>query len=834
MATTTNNQLLTNWTINKKTKSIYEGIKCIERPNISKLYGYMKTANATEPNEKKYGYENDITLLKKYISNKTKEIQNSSIIFTSHSLPKGQKFNRTIPTNYLSLAIMRRKLRHTLCDGIYIDIDMRNAQPTILTSIAKHNNYDKLVMLNDYVENRDLYLQRVKTTHKVDKTTAKELFITMITGGTYEGWIEKYTPTTKPIMLENENICKIQDELDNVRELVYTNNPKISAEVVKEHPAYTLPEIKKSVFSKWYMTIERNIQESAISYLVEHKDFELKDIIPSQDGFMILEDVVYPTILIDINNHTLNTFNIPVEFVMKPFDEVITDCPDGVKPDYTDYDELLNVKGLGDKTTELYKEYIKRVNGSLYVYRNNRWYDESDPTRRFNMIKYISEDLYEKVRNDIEKNVDDEKTKKHFLSVLRHHTSRINMIKEIITHIESNIPEEPTNIFNKHNHLIGFNNGVYNLITQELEEYKYDHYITLTTGWDYTEPNYETEENIKMKNTLIEIMETIQPDIPQQTLLLQLLATGLDGHPYQNAVVFQGQGGNGKGLLGSLMSKLLGQYFYKPSASILKEIAKANTASPDIMKLHNKRYVDIEEVGGMINAPLLRNITGGQTLEGRVLYQKITETFKLSSLLVLEINNAFELDTKPQQADYRRYIVIKFGTNFTDDETKINKVINDIQYRQANHYYETDDFHTEIRPHFFHMLSNVYKQYYDETQKSLKFSIPEITRENTNEYLGNLDTSKKLFDYSFRKTTDYEKTIPLKQIWDTIKTSEVYGDLTKSQKKIYGRDEIYKYIRELFNMPPRATKKAEIVMGVERIDDDEVEDTNKEEDNQDM
>jgi len=825
--TTIATNLLTNWTIAKKTKTIYEGVECLEKPNMLKLFGYMTLDTATEPITNSfttYGtYENDTIQLKKYISSKTK-----NCIKTSHFLPKGQKFNRTLPKGYLSMAVMRRKLRHTLCEGIYVDIDMRNAQPTIITSIAKNNNYTEIVFLEDYVKNRDAYLQDVMNTHEVGKATAKELFISLITGGTYDYWLSKYSPTTTHKIIEQ--VCRIEEEVKNIRELVFVSNPAIEKEVKKEYPDYTPIQIKKSVFSKWYFTIERNIQETAISYLVEHKDFELKYIIPSQDGFMILKEYDYHTLIAEINTHTINTFNIPVEFLVKPFDEVITDCPDGVKPDYTDYETMIDAKGLGDQATKLYGAYIKRVNGLFYVYRNNRWYDESDPTRRFNMIKYISEDVYEYIKKEIENNVDDAKLRGSYLNRLRHNTSRINMIKEIITHIESNLPEEPVNIFNKHNHLIGFNNGVYNLITEEFRDYKYDDYITLSTGWDYTEPNYENEEDILMKNTLIDIMETIQPDLHQRTLLLQILATGLDGHPYQNAIIYQGQGGNGKGLLGSLMGKILGQYFYKPSASILKEMAKANSASPDIMKLKDKRYIDIEEVGGMINATLLRNITGGQTLEGRYLYQKTTETFKLSSLLVLEINNAFELDGKPAQADYRRYVVIKFNTNFTDDETKIDNVINGIQYRKANHYYETDDFHTAIRPHFFHMLSKVYTQYYCDTQKSLKFSIPEISRDNTNEYMGNLDTSKKVFDYSFRKTTDYTKTIPLKSIWDTIKTSDIYVELTKQQKKTYGRDEIYKYVRELFNMPPHTTKKAEMVMGIERIDDDECEGVEDEKD----
>jgi hypothetical protein len=815
--TTTINQLLTNWTITKKTKSIYDGVKCRERPNFSKLYGYMKTNNATEPNLTSFGYEDDKTQLKKYIQNTN---PTDKYINTSHSLPKGQKFNRTIPTSYLSMSVMRRTLRHTLCNGIYIDIDMKNAQPTIITVIAKNNNYNKLVRLNDYVENRELYLQRVMTTHKVDRTTAKALFITMITGGTYEGWIVKHTPNTKDKMLENENIYKIQDELDNVRELVFSNNPKIVAEVKKEQPTYTLPEIKKSVFSKWYMTIERNIQESAISYLVEYKDFELSNIIPSQDGFMILEDTAYPTILEDIYNHINTIFNIPVEFVVKPFDEVIIDCPTGIPPTSKNWDNILCEKGLGDETTKLYGEYFKRVNGLFYVYKHGKWYDETDKSSRFMTTKYISEDLYNAVYKDIEEDLMDDTYKRSISKDLRKLTSNPTSIKNITHHLESNLPNEPVDFFDKKTHLLGFNNGVYNILTQEFRQHQYDDYITLTTGWDYFEPSYETEEETNLRETLISILDTIQSIPEQRDLLIQVLATGLDGYAYQNAIIFQGQGGNGKGLLAGLMSCMLGDYFYKPSASILKDMARANSASPEIMKLKNKRYIDIEEVGGVINATLLRNITGGGTLEGRNLYQKTTETFKLSSLLVLEINDAFELDGKPAQADYRRYKVLKFNTNFTDDETKIDKIINGIQYRKANPYYTTEDFKISIRPYLFDLLTSIYVKFYDPILLSIKFITPPLTRDDTNEYMGNLDISKGLFDASFRLTPDFTKTLSLKYIYDTIKASSIYTELSINKKALYGQNTIYKYVRELVNAPKHTSKKAEMIMGIEILDPD--------------
>jgi phage/plasmid-associated DNA primase len=187
----------------------------------------------------------------------------------------------------------------------------------------------------------------------------------------------------------------------------------------------------------------------------------------------------------------------------------------------------------------------------------------------------------------------------------------------------------------------------------------------------------------------------------------------------------------------------------------------------------------------------------------------------------LEINNAFQLDGKPQQADYRRYILIDFKTNFTDDEHKIDKVINGIQYRRANHYYETEEFQTSIRPIFFSVLINVYQQYYNSAQKCLHITIPDCVRENTNQYLTEQDTAKRLFDYCFKKVDDPTKKMHLTKVWDAIKRSDRYLSLSFTDKRAFSRDEIYKYIRELYNIPHNPNNHKPVnVCGIEAIDID--------------
>jgi hypothetical protein len=68
-----------------------------------------------------------------------------------------------------------------------------------------------------------------------------------------------------------------------------------------------------------------------------------------------------------------------------------------------------------------------------------------------------------------------------------------------------------------------------------------------------------------------------------------------------------------------------------------------------------------------------------------------------------------------------------------------------------------------------------------------------------------LECIPTLFNTFFRKTDNPNDKIPLQLIWDTIRP------ITNNQIM---RNTLYKYVRELFNVPVHTTKKAEIIYGI--------------------
>jgi phage/plasmid-associated DNA primase len=351
--------------------------------------------------------------------------------------------------------------------------------------------------------------------------------------------------------------------------------------------------------------------------------------------------------------------------------------------------------------------------------------------------------------------------------------------------------------------------------------------MTITTGYDFKP--YEEIYNEEINKELDTIINTIQPLAPHKLLLLQILASGLDGRLYQKLFLLNGAGGNGKGLIASLMKAILGGYAYQPSNGILKDVEKSNAPSPDVYNLKGKRYINFTEVGGLIRVAMLRNLTGGGTFTGRLLNQN-PESFKLNATFVMEFNNAPELDGKPQQADYRRLVDIFFPVNFTDDPNKIGKEIAGVQYIQANSYYETEEFIASVKYMFLHKLLKIYKDNYVK-DVGINFTIPEDIRKRTEMFIENQNLFQKVFNDMYVKVNiipnDKEdlksKTIKIREVWEDMVSSQEYKALTYREKRQYGRDEFYKWI-ETIGLKTTNDTKAKCIIGIQKRDNIEDDD----------
>jgi phage/plasmid-associated DNA primase len=863
-----NPQPIFEWRLNPETykSTIFDKKKMVEMTDIKKVYGFIKNQMGINYDGiKRYSgipYKTELDQIIKY-----KECYNKKQkkFIVSFHLPK-HKWGRSIPAYHTSLSVYHRPTRHSLCDGIYIDIDMVNAQPTIIMEICNHHNIP-MVSLKKYVDNPQHFRTAIMRHHKVSKDIAKNLPICLMFGGSYNGWLREHNIITNDTNLIQE-IIDIENEIKSVIEIVYRENKDtIEKAVLKADPNKwkDINEKKRGVMAMWSQSVERLLQETSISYLVEHKQFKIEDIVPCQDGFMILKELWYAEILTDIQMVLKTQFNISINYIQKPFDEALEIPIYDEEKSYEEWEDLLSAKKLADRYIEEWNKYIVMEEGQLFLYKNNRWWNETDEKKRYKLTLYISEDLYELLEAELQGAVElDEKELPKLMRLLRSMTSKGGAFNDIVRQLLP-LVKQTKDTFNKQEYLLGFENGLVDLRTKEFREYEYDDYMTITTKYDYKEVNYgysddgddylernedgelcyditaedirEWTENRRLRDELVNIVETIQPDKDQRILYLQVLASGLDGRPYQKLFLFNGQGGNGKGFTGSMMGKSLGDYYYQAPNGILKDAEKSNTPSPDMYNCMNKRYINFKEVGGLIKVAMMRNLTGGGDFTGRLLHSNPVQ-FKMTSTFVMEFNNAPDLDGKPQASDYRRLTHIDYPINFTDDENKIDKIIGGIQYRRANTYYETDDFMLRMRPIFLDLLLGVYKSKYVEN-KGIVFEIPQSVRERTEKFIEDQNLFQKVFNDLYRKCEiktlengeidtqdEKKKTIQIKDMWGRFQESEDYKKLrTTREKREYGRDEYYKWCESMFKIEGN-TKTGKIIKGIIRKeDDDEIDET---------
>jgi phage/plasmid-associated DNA primase len=812
--------------------SIFLKKKTREYAKIGKVLGFIKgNKGISYIGNERYEFlpfDNEMEQINEY---KNKYNKDKKFFETTYKLPT-HKWGRITPVGSLSMCIFHRPTRHTFAKGVYVDIDMCNAMPTYIDIICKQNGIpsDNIGKYStSYKEYRDLIMDF----HNCSKDVAKRLPITILNGGSYASWLKKNKIEKNKDVLIAEFVG-IETEMKSIISIVYANNKDIEKDVLKSDPNKWKSEFEKKcgVMALWSQTIEKYIQETAILWLVENKNFVLDEIIPCQDGFMILEKLYYDDILDDINSVVDKNCNLAVKFAKKAFDEDF-EIEDMTENSHTfdEWEDLLSPKMLAETFMKYFSKYVLKYKHNIYVFYENRWYDETSSKCRYKLGRYISENLHNIIENDIKEDISlSEKEKSSLLKTLRKQTNKEANTKDIIFHILS-VANEREIDFNNNPFLLGFNNGVYDLQNDEFREYRYDDYVSLTTKYDYSVPDYEDPETKKMGETIADLIRSIQPDDDMADLYVQCLASGLDGIAYQKLFLFTGMGGNGKGLTGALMEKILGSYYYQPGNGILKDIEKANVPSPDMINLKNKRYINFKEVSGTLRAAVLRNLTGGGKFVGRYLNQN-PEDFFMNATFVMEFNTDPDLDGKPQQADYRRMVYTKFPVNFTDDVNKIGKEIGGVIYKEANTYYTTQDFLEKAKLVLLDYLLNVYRTYKQPDGTGIKFNIPESVKQRTQEYIENQNIFQRLFNNNWQKceiklnsdgtpdkNDEEKKTLAVKDIWEIIETQEEYKRLSYREKRQYNKKEFYTWIEGFCNVTGD-NKKGKIIIGLEPADID--------------
>ena len=230
------------------------------------------------------GYANERLHIKTY--GKTYN-QEEDKFYTGYGLPR-HRWGRINPHAYASMCVIPRGTRHAFAQENYVDIDMENAQPVILSQFCKQNYYD-CEQLFIYCKDKKPLRAQIMEHHDCSKDIAKQLPITLMMGGTYKGWI-RHNNISANDKVKLPAVDALESEMVQVKEAVFENNQDIRNDVLKQNPKKWCgqDEEERGVMGLWCQSLERLVQECAIRMMIVKYNIPIESIIPCQDGFMIL------------------------------------------------------------------------------------------------------------------------------------------------------------------------------------------------------------------------------------------------------------------------------------------------------------------------------------------------------------------------------------------------------------------------------------------------------------------------------------------------------------------------------------------------------------------
>lgn len=376
--------------------------------------------------------------------------------------------------------------------------------------------------------------------------------------------------------------------------------------------------------------------------------------------------------------------------------------------------------------------------------------------------------------------------------------------------------------------LFGFENCVYDMKEEKFREYNFDDYVTMTTGYKWKEPTNEEVE------TLNNIINKVMPIKQERELYLQILCSAIDGKCIEKFIIFNGEGGNGKGVIDDLLLASLGQYAMIGNNSILFETNKTG-CNPEKANLHKKRLVIFREPPekNKFENSVMKELTGGGTFSSRNLYENET-TKELNLTMIVECNKKPLFKEEPQDAEIRRIIDLKFRSTFTTDV----KILNDQKnIYQANTLYKTKEFQEKYKYALIKILIEEHKKF---KMKNFTFDIPKSVETRTNKYLEKSCVILEWFKENYIQTKNSNDYCKIMDIHNSFRGCEYYENLTKSEKLKYRKSHFLEYFKNNIVLKKMYRQKYKdhsnvIIFWRERtLDDPENDDNDNNGDNYDV
>ena len=257
---------------------------------------------------------------------------------------------------------------------------------------------------------------------------------------------------------------------------------------------------------------------------------------------------------------------------------------------------------------------------------------------------------------------------------LKSHNQKKAIMGECMEHFYN---DELQQKMDENKNLLGFDNGVYDFNEHCFRDGKPEDYVSFSTNNDYEPFDENNEEHIKIKAEIDDFMEKVFPNPELREYMWDHAASTLIGeNRNQKFVIYTGGGGNGKSIWVDLMNATLGDYADKMNIALITQKRKGvGGPTPEITKLKGKRFVSMDEpsAGDELNEGIMKQLTGGDEIEGRGMYAKEMIKFYPQFELVCCTNRLFKIKST-DKGTWRRIRQVDFVSEFVDpDEYELKK-----------------------------------------------------------------------------------------------------------------------------------------------------------------
>jgi P4 family phage/plasmid primase-like protien len=325
---------------------------------------------------------------------------------------------------------------------------------------------------------------------------------------------------------------------------------------------------------------------------------------------------------------------------------------------------------------------VSMVDKKWYQFVEHRW-KESDAGVGLRMkLSHEVEALYQQAaQNEKDKSTDEEFTAEERDGFLQNASALNRITIKLKTHCQKKsimgecqeqfYNEEMPSKMDENKYLLGFKNGVYDFKQKCFRRGLPEDYVSFCTHTNYIPYDPTDEEQVKIKDEIEDFMEKVFPDTRLRKYMWDHAASTLIGDNInQKFIIYTGVGGNGKSIWVDIINLTLGDYADKINIALLTQKRKSiGGPSPEIAKLKGRRFVSMDEPskGDALNEGIMKQMTGGDEMEGRGMYSKKMCKFTPQFELTCCTNHLFSINST-DKGTWRRIRQVPFDSEFLDIE----------------------------------------------------------------------------------------------------------------------------------------------------------------------